>query len=65
MKNRENHNKPVPPIIDSIIEKMSDTSINLYLRDNYCATLENIRDRCALAIQNFNMEKISKEKKRA
>jgi len=61
----KNNNKPIPPIIEALIEKMSDTSTNLYLRDNYCATLENIRDRCADAIQNFNIEKISKEKKRA
>lgn len=58
-------NKPVPAVIGGIIEKLQDNSINLYIRDNYCATLENIRDQCNEAIVAFNLEKVSKEKKRA
>lgn len=58
-------NKPIPAVISGMIEKLQDQSINLYIRDNYCATLENIRDQCNEAIVAFRQEKISKEKKRA
>lgn len=49
--------KPIPPLIEGWIASMNDKSNNIYVRDNYCAMLENVRDQADAAIQQFYKEK--------
>lgn len=57
--------RPLPALIEGWIKTLRDPTINIFIRDNHCAMLENVRDAADEAIKMFYDEKnrvLSKQK---
>ena len=49
--------KPLPPLLEGWVKEMQNTQTNIYIRENYCREIENVRDRLTEAIQLFSIER--------
>ena len=56
-------NRPIPQNVKSMIESLLNEKERIHIRDNYQATLMNIRDQVNAALDKYNKEKAFVEEK--